>query len=344
MRLDARPDRHLHRRAARHRHRPDVPALDVLRIRAVVERLPILRQRHRRLVLDESVGCREQHGLAAWRGEVQGMEPIPFIHGSGWSFRGSLASAAAPAAAKVDPEHQVIAREEHVGEGAKAPVARLVVPDLLRLAGGDVSLPDRVGVAPLECRAHQARDLHGGVGWRLRRLRSGAGARSPAPAGGGRLAALRAGVPRGLFCLDERIARPPHEDDAPAVGRPHRVRIEVDARRHVGQRPRGHVVNDDEAVVGAGADEGELPAVGRPRWRALDAPLRDEWLLTPVHLLRNPDLRHSRAMDLTVLHEEHRTAVRCQGVAASWQLAHAVDGAACRPRRPHGALWAVGVG
>ena len=315
-----------------------MPALDVLGVRAVVERLPVIRQRHRRLILDEAVGRRQQDGPAVRGREIQRVVPIPLVDRSGWSLYRGLAAPAAPAAADVEPEHDVVACEAHVRGGIEGQVAWRVVPDLFRLARHDICLPDRPGVAALEGRARQPGDL---LRRRVGDLRGlGARRRSGATA---TAASCRSGCGGvcSLLGLRERITRPPHEHDAPALGRPHGVRVEVDAWRHVGHRPRGHVVDDDVAVVGARADERDSPAVGRPRRRALDAPRGDERPLAAVHLLHRPDRRDSRAIDLAVLHEEYRAAVRRQGVAAGGKLHHAERRSASRARGPHGALGAV---
>ncbi len=192
----------------------------------------------------------------------------------------------------------MIARQTQIREVREQAIVRLVVPHLDRVAGRDIRLPHRQVVAAPERRLRQPRDV--GDSWcRLVRATSS------------RLSVLRASVPTAaptatgfrtglegrtirhadaattlLRLLPESQTRPPHEDDAPAVGGPERARVEVHARRHVLHRPRRDVVDHDEAVIGARADERDLAAVRRPLRTALHAPLGDEWLLAAVHFAR----------------------------------------------------------
>src|SRR5262249_52935983 len=158
-------------------------------------------------------------------------------------------------------EDEIVAGEPRIPEVGHERVVRLVVPELLRLAGADVGLPHADRVAALEGRARET--------WNrgdLRRSRLIAGRRLPAaltsttaavaaaPAGRRSVSVERWTVRQperaaaALRLLPERQSRPPHEDDALAVIGPLRVVVEVHARGHVLHGPHRHVVDHDEAV------------------------------------------------------------------------------------------------
>ena len=81
--------RDLPRRAAGDRDRPDVPPLDVLRVRAVVERLAVGGEGDRGLVFDQPVGRRQQHRRRGRRRDVERVVAIPFVDGSGRAGAGA---------------------------------------------------------------------------------------------------------------------------------------------------------------------------------------------------------------------------------------------------------------
>ena len=95
-----------------------------------------------------------------------------------------------------------------------------------------------------------------------------------------------------------------------AVRGPERTLIEIDARRHVPDAPGRDVVHDDEAVIGAKADERDLAAVWRPLRSGLLAPRLDERLFSAIHIARRPHRRDLCAMNLPVSHEQHGAPIR----------------------------------
>ncbi len=70
----------------------------------------------------------------------------------------------------------------------------------------------------------------------------------------------------------------PDEGDALAVGRPGRAAVVIDAGRQERHPPRANVVDADQRVVDAVADEGELRSVRRPDRSAIATPGLDERL------------------------------------------------------------------
>ncbi len=73
--------------------------------------------------------------------------------------------------------------------------------------------------------------------------------------------------------------------------------------------PGRDVVDDDEAVIRAKADERDLAAIGRPLGRALLAPRLDERLFSAIHIARGSHRRDLGAMNLPVPHEQHGAPV-----------------------------------
>src|SRR5688500_17974048 len=171
-------------------------------------------------------------------------------------------------------EDDVIAAPRDAVDPVEDAIVFRVVPELPRVPRLYVGDPERRVVSAGEERIRQPRTRRC-----LRSLRR-ALLRRAAPLSATTTAAsaatpLVAGVERGagrvaetadasLRLLRERRARTANEGNARAVGRPRRTRVAIDARRHVGDRARRQIVDGDVTVIGAVADEGNLPAVGRP--------------------------------------------------------------------------------
>ncbi len=251
----------------------------------------------------------------------------------------------------------MVASEAEIRKVREHPIVGLVVPHLDRVAARRVGLPDRQVVATLERRLHQSRD----VGDRSDRLvipltssaasvrvlgrRVSATATAAASDGIG----LKRRTVRNpdaaaalLRLLPERQTGPANEDDALAVGRPQRARVEVDARRHVLHGPCRDVVHHDEAVIGPCADKRDLAAVGRPLRRALNAPLNDERLLAALHLARRACWRDTRSVDLPFFDEKDRRAIRRE-LRVDRVEDHAPGWTAPGAGRPDGAFGSVGI-
>src|SRR5262249_49217276 len=146
-----------------------------------------------------------------------------------------------------------------------------------------------------------------------------------------------------LRLLSERQTGTAREDEVLAIGHPERGRVEIDAGRHVLHGASGNVVDDDEAVIGTGADERDLLAIGRPLRVALHAPLNDEWLFAAIDFGSRLSRRDFGTEDLAVLDEENAAAVgRELGAGAIGDAPCASDAAgACGPE---GVLGTVGIG
>ena len=319
-RLDAGTGRQLARCTAGNWNRPDVAALDVARVRAVVERLAVGRDLHRGLIFNQPIGRREPDWSRVGACDVQRVVTIPFVDGAGRRGRRSVAASPARAASATSPsnverKHDVVPGEAEIRKRIHERIVRLVVPDLARFAGRYVGLHHRQRVATLECRALKPRHIRDAGrllirGTRGTRRTGGA----PAPSSRIRLKCRPVCEPNSaaplLRLLTERQTRAPYEHEAPALVGPHGIRIEVHARRHVLHRPRRHVVDGDKAVIGAGADERDLCSVGRPLRRTLRAPLLDEWLVAAVTRRGGPHRRNLGAIDLPILRIEDGAPIR----------------------------------
>ena len=249
----------------------------------------------------------------------------------------------------------MVAREAKVRKVREHPIVGLVVPHFDRVTGRHVGLPDREVVSPLEGRLHQPRDVRHRTGrlvasaassWALL-LRSGVSAASTATPRHGvglkRRTVRHADAAATLLrLLTERQPGPAHEDDAFAVGRPERARVEIDARRHVLHRSRRDVVHHDEAVIGPRADKRDLAAVGRPFRPALHAPLGDERFLAAIPLARRACGRDTRSMDLAFPDEEDCGAIGRE-LRVDRVEDHAPGWPACGAGRPDRTLGSVGI-
>src|SRR6185437_2068168 len=94
-----------------------------------------------------------------------------------------------------------------------------------------------------------------------------------------------------LRLQSERRSRTTDECDLLAVTRPRRAPVAVHARRDVRDFPRLHVVQTDERVVLAHADERDLRTVGRPVRLPVASPQFDEGNAAGVHASRRRRLR-----------------------------------------------------
>ena len=306
--LDAVARRDLPRRSARRGHRPDVAALDVVRVRAVVQRLPVRRERHGRGVLDQPVRRRELHRRRVRACDLDRVVAVPLVVGNDGLEDRALASPA-----------NGVDRGEHA-------LVRLAVPELAERAGGQIVRVHRERVAALEGRrveSGRARSRSGvsaattattasspataatsaepaataGHTAAPERLRRGRAARVPDPA-----AAL-------LRLQPERCSRPAQECDLLTIRRPRRASIAVHARSDVAHLARLHVVQTDERMVLAHAHERDLRAIGRPARLAVASPEFDERNAAGVHPRWRGLLRRPRAVDLVVLHVQDPFAV-----------------------------------
>ena len=197
------------------------------------------------------------------------------------------------------------------------------MPHFVAVAGRDVGGPHGDRVAAFERRLGQPGFLRDRVGPGRRRSRraaagatctsrrpAGASGRAGAPASGRRTRRQPDAATAALRLLRERRARAANERDVLAVGGPERLAVAIGGRRQVLHRARRDVVDADERVIHARRHERDLPAVGRPRGRAVRAPLLDERRLAAIHRARGPRGCDLRPIDLPVAHDEHRAAVR----------------------------------
>src|SRR6185503_12937953 len=107
----------------------------------------------------------------------------------------------------------------------------------------------------------------------------------------------------------ERQAGPADERDLPAVDRPRRRGVAIDARRHEIDAARARIVDADERVIVAVAHERDLAAVRRPAGIALTPPLLDQGD-EAVARGRRRVRRYARAEDLAVADVERGAPVR----------------------------------
>ena len=105
-------------------------------------------------------------------------------------------------------------------------------------------------------------------------------------------------------------ARTPHEEHVPAVGRPHRRGVEIDARRHVLHLARRHVVNRDEAEWSVRVVTNAILRPSGDHFGSLCTPHSVMKAFSPRSTsLAGFHRRHLGAEDLAVLDEQQRAAI-----------------------------------
>ena len=127
-RLDAVAGRDLRRCTTRRRHGPDVPLLDVVGVRAVVERLAIARERRRCRVLDQPVRRRQHHRCRGAR-DADRIVSIPLV------------------VRRRDRKDEAVSRPHQPADSGEDSIVRSVVPELARRALGTKSFRGRRGTA-----------------------------------------------------------------------------------------------------------------------------------------------------------------------------------------------------
>ena len=133
------------------------------------------------------------------------------------------------------------------------------------------------------------------------------GPRRPLP-GGRRRRRDDPGEPRHRL-LAIRRARTPDECDPLGIGRPRRARVEVDAWRGVRQLPGPGVVDPDQRVIVANADERELDPIRRPPRVAISPPRLDRREHRLVDRRGGPSPARGYHQDLPVPDQRDRAAV-----------------------------------
>ena len=297
--------RDLRRRPARRRHLPDVAALDVADVRRVEQRLAVARERGR---LHRAVAGRQLDGRRrCCRRRLHRVLAHPFL-------RLELEDHAIG----VGPLDRVDVRERPC---RLARCARILLPSPVAAIGRPRTTACSRRGTSRGSSPGCSRDAAVGVSaaaaaptappHRRRLDRAAPRPCAAAYAGPGRIAEPPVAVVR---LLAERRAGPANERDPLAVARPRGARV-ADRRPAPGTSAvRVHVVDADEAVIDAIADERDLRPVGRPARVAVPSPRPDVGLLARPSRVVAP-LRDPCSIDRSVLREQRPNVHRARSPA-----------------------------
>ena len=284
-----------------------MPFLDVVGVRAVVERLAVARECDGRRALDEAVGRRQRDRLGLRRRNAQRVDAIPLVH------------------RRRHRDEQVVVRPRDVADRREQAVVRLRAPQLARRASvgqrralADVRDHDLKPVTAGERVIHEA-----GCVDHTRSVALLAATPAPAPATAtatataktarahraAAAAAASSGRPRRiadaatalLSLAAERHARSAQESDALAVRRPCRRTVAIHAGRHVRHGARLHIIDCNEGMVLTIGDERDLGSIRRPTRVGLASPHFDEGFLAALHRVGGNRIHDARRVDLSFL-------------------------------------------